>query len=612
MKSLLDLEALAQQEEGQFFDRKSLWEGAPGVKRVRDRRTVRDEIAAHVAAFANADGGVLILGVEDDGTVTGHGYPDEAIQGFLDVPTKRLQPPQACGATATVAGKPVIVFQVEPAPSAVMVTGDGFPYRSHDQVVQLAETAINAIKQRGFIESAEARMSQGRALSDLDQGLLGRAIKGAGLEGTSVEDYLVETRRLADRRGDSLILREAALLLFARDTSKIDHPNASVRVFRVQGTTRRTGRNHNVQELPRCEGNLVQVLEGARKLLSTVIQKSAKLHDLFFREMPEYPTLAWQEALVNAVAHRDYGIQGRSVEVWLFDDRMEVVSPGGLLPEIRLEDLQARRAVHASRNPRLARVLVELDIMREQGEGIPRMFEEMEESWLPMPELVADASSFRVILRNEPIFASSDPDWVRTAQALSLDPRQKRTLIRFAEGDFANGDYQEMNGVDRDQSYRELQQLVELGLLAATGQSKGMRYHVVRTGAIRGTTDAAIAPIVASGTGVAQHGGAHAMVQSQLDALKLRMSEAGFITNSDYRETFGATRRQAKRGLAAWLVDGTLKVEGRGRSARYLPGPKWPPEAPESEASEIGPENGPKNGPNGPENGPNGPGRKNG
>lgn len=79
MKPLLDLEALARQEEGQFFDRRSLWDGAPGSKRVRDRRAVRDEIAAHVAAFANADGGVLILGVEDDGTVTGHGYPDEAI-----------------------------------------------------------------------------------------------------------------------------------------------------------------------------------------------------------------------------------------------------------------------------------------------------------------------------------------------------------------------------------------------------------------------------------------------------------------------------------------------------------------------------------------------------
>lgn len=322
----------------------------------------------------------------------------------------------------------------------------------------------------------------------------------------------------------------------------------------------------------------MQVLEAARKLLGTIIQKSAKLHDLFFREMPEYPTLVWQEALVNAVAHRDYGIQGRSVEVWLFEDRMEVVSPGGLLPEVHLEDLQARRAVHASRNPRLARVLVELDIMREQGEGIPRMFEEMEESWLPMPEFSADASSFRVILRNEPIFASSDPDWVRMVQGLALDPRQKRTLIRFANGEFANGDYQKMNGVDRDQSYRELQQLVELGLLAPEGHGKGTRYHVVRSGAVR------------------------ASATDPLDALKLRMREAGFITNADYREVFAATRRQAKTTLSAWVDQEVLKVDGRGRSAHYVPGPKWP----EVEAEAGGAGNGRGNGPNGPINGPNG------
>jgi hypothetical protein len=205
-----------------------------------------------------------------------------------------------------------------------------------------------------------------------------------------------------------------------------------------------------------------------------------------------------------------------------------------------------------------------LDIMREQGEGIPRMFEEMEESWLPMPELVADASSFRVILRNEPIFASSDPDWVRTVQGLHLDARQKRTLIRFVEGDFANGDYQEMNGVDRDQSYRELQQLVELGLLATTGQGKGMRYHVVRTGAIRGEAHVSVEAATANGAGnVVLTGDTPAPAQqSPLDELKLRMREAGFITNADYCETYRTTRRLAKTSLAAWIAAGTLMVPG--------------------------------------------------
>ena len=86
MNSVLhDLDRLLAQEEGQYFDRKSLWHGPPDQKRTRRRQVVRNEIAEYVAAFANADGGVLVMGVEDDGEPTGHGYPDDVVEEFLTV-----------------------------------------------------------------------------------------------------------------------------------------------------------------------------------------------------------------------------------------------------------------------------------------------------------------------------------------------------------------------------------------------------------------------------------------------------------------------------------------------------------------------------------------------
>jgi ATP-dependent DNA helicase RecG len=99
--------------------------------------------------------------------------------------------------------------------------------------------------------------------------------------------------------------------------------------------------------------------------------------------VPEYPEFAWKEAVLNAIAHRDYATNGSCVEVWLYDDRMEVKSPGGLLQELSLDDIVGRRRVHASRNPRITRVLVDLGFMRDQGEGIPRMFDEMEGAFCP-------------------------------------------------------------------------------------------------------------------------------------------------------------------------------------------------------------------------------------
>ena len=168
------------QPEGQYFDRKSLWEGREGSKRNRDRRTVRDQIAKYIAAFANADGGVLILGLEDDGSVTGHGYSDKAIQTFLQTSTSRLNPPQPAGVVIDFEGQQLIVFDVPISSVPVQVIGDGFPLRYGDQVVQASETMIQQTKFVGLVESFEAQPSR-LQLDDLDEASIQQAKKGAGL-----------------------------------------------------------------------------------------------------------------------------------------------------------------------------------------------------------------------------------------------------------------------------------------------------------------------------------------------------------------------------------------------------------------------------------------------
>lgn len=554
MKSPLDLAALVRRGEDQYFECKSLFEGPPGAKRSRDRRIVRDEIAEHVAAFANADGGVLVMGIEDNGAVTGHAYPDEAIEGFLDAPAGRLRPAQRRGEVVAFQDQQVLVFDVDAAPSPVMVTGAGFPYRSKDAVIAMRESDLDAIKRRGIVEGVETQLVRDRGLVDLDEALIARAKDGAGLSSLSSADYLAR-RGLAAWRGDTLVLRQAALFVFARAPEFVEHPNAGIRIFRVRGRERLTGKDYNVQELPLCDGALPAAFEQAQRVLDTLIHKPSKLQDDgVFRETPEYPTVAWQEALVNALAHRDYGIRGACVGVWLYEDRMEVVSPGRLVPEVKLEELRVRRRLHLTRNPLVTRALADLGVVRLQGEGIPRMFQEMERAWLSVPELLEEDAFFRVVLRNEPIVAGVDRAWVELVQRLDLAAGQRRALIRFAttETGFASGDYQELNGVDRDQAYRELQQLVDASLLTAAGQTSGMRYRVVQAGA---------EPRLAA---------------TPAQRLGVRMDEAGFITNADYREAFGVDREEAKRALADLVSKEVLVGTGEKRGARYHRGPRWP------------------------------------
>ncbi len=221
-----------------------------------------------------------------------------------------------------------------------------------------------------------------------------------------------------------------------------------------------------------------------------------------------------------------------------------------------LDDILARRRVHVARNPRMARVLMELTFMRQQGEGIPRMIEEMEASWLPVPEFFASAHQFRVVLRNEPIFEGRDPAWTAHVRNLPVNVRQKRALVAFSDAQsFQSTDYQQLNRVDRDVAYRELSALVSKSLVHKEGSGRSLKYKVAAA-SLPALMKAKPAPMA---------------------ALVERMQTAGFIRNEDYREAFAVGRFEASRALNTLVKAGVLVKTGERRGARYTPGPSWPP-----------------------------------
>ncbi|MGB5147005.1 MAG: ATP-binding protein [Porticoccaceae bacterium] len=440
-----DITPFLHQDEGQHFDRKSLYEGTEGAKRARNRRAVRDQVAEYVAGFANAEGGVLVLGIEDDHSVTGHSLPADALASLLSTPRARLQPPQSEGFLVETQGKQLIVFDVPAADVPVQVVGDGFPLRIGDKTLQVSETQIRALKLQGLAESWESRPAA-CTVADLDRELIAQARQGAGLAAWSDEDYLLK-RKLADRRGDRIQLRRAAELLFTRFGP--DHPNAGVRIFRVIGTERRTGPEHNVEERPRIEGNLPAVMDQAAAVVSSLLRRPSRLVGTRFRPVPEYPEFSWKEALLNAVAHRDYGVEGAGTEIWLFEDRMEIISPGGLIGDLTLDEVLSLRRIHRSRNPRLMRVLVDLGVARDQGEGIPRMFAEMEDAFLPKPEITASPRGVTVTLRNTPTLTAADREFVSRLGSTEISDEEFRALLHaHRNGRVENADLRSLAGMD--------------------------------------------------------------------------------------------------------------------------------------------------------------------
>lgn len=457
-----DVMPFLHQDEGQHFDRKSLFHGPPEAKKPRNRKEVRDQVARYVAGFANAEGGVLILGIEDDHTITGHQLPPAALQALLSVPQARCEPPLPSGFVVPHDGHELVVFDVPSTDGPVQVTGDGFPLRMGDQTVDSSESKIQALKLQGLVESHESRPSVLK-LSDLNSDLLAQARRGAGLDSLSDADYLLK-RKLADRRGSELVLRQAAELLFARLGP--DHPNAGVRVFRVVGTERRLGATHNVEERPRIEGNLPEVWQEAVAVIGGLMRQPSRLVGNRFQAVSEYPRFSWQEALLNAIAHRDYSIQGNCIEVWLFDDRMEVVSPGGLLPELNLQELLSRKRVHCSRNPRLMRTLVDLGLTRDQGEGIPRMFAEMEDAFLPSPRIEPTARNVSVVLGNTTTLTEADRTFVERLAAEDLTQEEFRALLQaHRNSQVDNASLRQLMGLDTLAASQILRRLRDRSML---------------------------------------------------------------------------------------------------------------------------------------------------
>ncbi len=441
-----DITPFLDQDEGQHFERKSLFEGPDGAKQSRPRRAVRDDVAENVAAFANAEGGILVLGIEDeDLSITGHKLPPQALKAVLATPRNRLIPPQPEGFVVTVGDHELIVFDVPMEDVPVRVDGDGFPLRIGDQTVQSSESQINALKFNGMAVSWESRQSSA-TVADLDEELLALARRNSGLSALTDEEYLLK-RKLADRRGRNLVLRNAAELLFAREEP--EHPNAGVRLFRVIGTERRTGAEYNVEERPRSEGNLTTVIAEVSDAINGMLRRPSRLVGNRFQEGPEYPEFAWREALLNAVAHRDYGVRGTGTEIRMFDDRIEVVSPGSLVGDLTLDELLRLERVHHSRNPRIVRVLVDLGFARDQGEGIPRMFAEMADAFLPQPDIYADNRNVTVTLRNTPTLSDADHAFISRLELPDLSRAEFRALLHaHREGQIDNSKLRGLSGLD--------------------------------------------------------------------------------------------------------------------------------------------------------------------
>ena len=199
----------------------------------------------------------------------------------------------------------------------------------------------------------------------------------------------------------AFIPNTACALLFAKDP-RLKFPGCFVRFLRFDGETEGTGEKFNAIKDIHVEGSIPMMILEAAKVLEIQLREFSRLgKDGKFYTAPEYPAPAWYEALVNACVHRSYSLRTMNVFIKMFDDRLEVESPGGFPPLVTPQNIYD---VHKPRNPYLMEALLYLDFVKCAHEGTRRMRDTMNEMSLPAPEFGQVESNttplVRVVLRN--------------------------------------------------------------------------------------------------------------------------------------------------------------------------------------------------------------------
>lgn len=383
-----DPSTFASAKESQYFDRKSA-------------RKDDKEIAKHLSAFANSSGGKLVIGIEDDGEITGFKRNGARnIEDFERAPLATCTPAPLVRVhrvpvfNSRGEADSILVLDIEPSSDHVVsrISDKEVFLRQNDKSVRLDREQVLALEydknQRSFEDEVQTRSS----LQDVDSEIVARYKEDIG---TDLPDEQVLRSRgfLVDGH-----LTNAGVLLFSQNPTRFI-PCARVRVLRVDGTKLETGNRLNIVKDRTLDGPLPRVIEEAKELISSQLREFQYLgDDGKFKVVPEYPEFAWLEGLVNAITHRNYAFSGDYIRVIMYDDRMEIGSPGRLPSIVTLQNMRRTRY---SRNPAIARALVEMGWVRELNEGVQRIYDEMAGFFLNEPRYAEpNGTSVLLVLEN--------------------------------------------------------------------------------------------------------------------------------------------------------------------------------------------------------------------
>ena len=430
-------------------------------KRIEYKSQMLEDLYKEVIAFANTDGGVIYIGIDNEGNLTGIDDVDETYTRLTNGIRDAIAPDVTMFVRYILQDNKVIQIEVGEGSykpyylKAKGIKPTGVYVRQGASSVQASPDQIR----RMIKESDGDNYEDSRSLDqDLTFSAAETAFQRYGVE-FSIEKYRV----LGITQND--IFTNLALLL----SDQCLH-TTKIAVFKDEFCT-------EFRDSKEFGGSVFKQFEDSVTYLALCNRTASTIKGVVRTDKKDYPEEAIREALLNAIVHRDYSFSG-SIIINVNDSKMEFISLGGLLPGLSTEDI--RIGVSQPRNKKLAEVFHRLRLIESYGTGIRRIFK-LYENCPIQPVIEVTANAFKIVLPNMNAcgaVAERVPEAAEKAP-VAITPQMKTVLDYLAEyGEMTDEDLQELLNIKKTRAYLLARQMNENGLIDIIGRGAGKKYKL--------------------------------------------------------------------------------------------------------------------------------------
>jgi ATP-dependent DNA helicase RecG len=425
------------------------------------------ELAEEICAFANAAGGVLLIGIKDNNTICGVEI-DNSTRSRIREAIKTIDPPLDVQIDEIpIDGKKIICLDVK--------TGSRKPYAASGNIFVRngpnCEKITSIEKMREFFQLSgriffdEAPANKFKYTEDFDSEFFARFLKKAGITASNPEKIMLENLQLSTEDGK---FKNGAVLMFAKDPQKfID--TALIRCVLFKGTTKRF-----ILDVKEMTGNLVHQYEEALKYIVSKLNLRYEIESQRGGprlEVLEIPEPVFREALINALSHRDYYERGANIMVEIYDNRVEITNPGGLIGTISINEFGTRSF---SRNPLVFGLFNRMDLVEKIGSGINRMKEAMRAANLPEPVFSLEGI-FAITLFRPVDFES----WLLKTSAQINDTQKNILREVYRKNSITAKTLAKILHISQTAIENNISALKDLGVLERRGSKKLGSYYII-------------------------------------------------------------------------------------------------------------------------------------